>query len=148
MKAVCRTGMPIIALAALLAACDNPVGERHVSPQGVVVRAGAIELVRLLGEHVTGQLSLDEGEQRQVTVRFLDRDGNELPPETGYWLRVTVTPAIVTWQPATAGGFDGTLTGAESGSGTITFELMHGAVGAGHTDYTSGTRIDIVVASP
>lgn len=148
MKAVCRTGMPFIALAALLAACDNPVGERHESPHGVVVREGPVELVRLTGEHVSGQLTLEEGEQKQITVRFLNREGGDLPPEPGYWLRVTVSPAIATWQPASAGGFDGTLAGGEAGSGTITFELMHGAVGAGHADYTSGSHIDIVVASP
>jgi hypothetical protein len=135
-------------VAAVLTACDNPVaGDRHVHPDGIVIRQNTTTLVRVEGQQVTGQLALSLGQQTgPLTVRFLDDDGDEIAPESGYWLRVTAQPAIATWAPDVAGGFTGTLTGTAADVGTITFEWMHGAVGSGHADYSTGNLISLVVA--
>jgi hypothetical protein len=136
MTGLTRTAV-MLAVLLVLPACRNPVSSGdHTFAYGVVVREGTETLVHAQGDAVTGALALSAGQQRgPLTVRMLDRHGNDIEPRPGYWLRVTSqAPAVATWQQPTAGEFGGTLTGVGPGQTSLEFCNMHGAVGGGHPD--------------
>src|SRR5690606_11961098 len=83
-------------LAGAIGACSNPVqhDDEHAEPEGIVIRAGATELVRVEGIDpggvVTGALSVAVGaESPDLTVSFIDHDGDDITLHADeYWLEV------------------------------------------------------------
>jgi hypothetical protein len=120
----------------LLTACENPATPGgHIHAYGVVVRDGTQELIRATGATVIGSLEVVAGQQRgPLTARMLDREGRDLEPRHGFWLRViSAAPAIARWD-YTQGEYTGRLVGVAAGTTTLEFCNMHGAVGRGHDD--------------
>jgi hypothetical protein len=141
------TGAVIAGVAVLFGGCSNPASPgQHLRAEGVVIQHGANTLVRAQGATVTGGLALTVGEQRgPLTVVLLDRNGADIVPPQGYYLRVTSAASnVAQWSQATAGEFGGTLTGVGPGQTTLTFCLMHGAVGGGHADGCQDVPVVVV----
>jgi hypothetical protein len=135
-----------LAAAATVAGCGNPVsGGSHVQPAGVVIRQGTTVLVRVLGQTFTGDLEFEAGTtSRMLTVRFLDRNGQEIDPPSGYWLNVeSGDPTIAEWEPTANGAFTGRINAIIAGDTYMDFLWIHGPVGGGHEDF--GVRIDVTV---
>lgn len=141
-----RAPLAIALVAGTLAGCDNPLShEDHAEPEGIVIRAGTTEMVRVEGigptGEVTGAVSLVAGVETPVlTVSFIDHDGDDITLDTGeYWLSVESTnPATATWQGTAAGSFTGRVAGHEGGATTLSFQLHHGAVDGGHPEDNGG----------
>lgn len=141
-----RAPLAMALLATMVAACSNPVSEEdHAEPDGIVIRAGGTEMVRVDGTgptgQVTGTLSLEAGAQTPVlTVTFIDHDGDDLTLELDeYWLDVeSSNSATATWQGTEAGSFTGRVSGLTAGAATLSFQLHHGAVGGGHAEEDGG----------
>jgi hypothetical protein len=127
----------VVATTVFAGACSNPVspGDHRIAA-GVLIRDGAQEVVRVHGAGATGTITVQAGQQTgPLTVRFLDTAGAEIPPQSGYWLRVeSSNTAVADWQQTTAGEHGGRLAGGVAGQATLTFCNMHGAVGSGHAD--------------
>lgn len=131
-----------VLLAGALGACSNPVEhEDHAEPEGIVIRAGATELVRVEGTGptavVTGTLSVAAGvDSPDLTVSFIDHDGDDIDlDEHEYWLAVeSANSATATWQGSAVGSFTGRVSGHAAGATTLTFQLHHGADGVGHAE--------------
>jgi hypothetical protein len=124
------------ALLAVMTACDNPASpSEHLQAYGVVLRANNAEVVRAQGQTTTGGISILAGQQLgPVTVRFVNRDGNEMEPRQGYWMRVTSeAPAIMRFE-YTEGEYSGRLVAGTPGMTQLEFCNMHGSVGRGHAD--------------
>lgn len=141
-----RAPLAIALMASALAACENPVShEDHAEPEGIVIRAGATELVRVEGIGATGQASgllsiAAGGETPLLTVSFIDHDGEDLtldPDE--YWIDAeSADSATATWQGTVAEGFTGRVAGHAIGATTLSFQLHHGAAGGGHAEEGGG----------
>lgn len=142
-----RAPLAMVLLAGLAAACNNPVSheDEHAEPEGIVIRAGSTEVVRVEGIGaagvVTGALSVEAGAQSPVlSVTFIDHDGDDIALELDeFWLDVTSSSsATATWQGTAAGSFTGRVSGLEAGATTLSFVLFHGAVGGGHPEPNGG----------
>lgn len=126
----------VLALALFGAACENPVEDHddHEDAAGVVVEdlQGNV-LARVdASRNVTGGITLQSGQQREVRVTFLADDGDRIVLEDEFGLDATVAnTGVATWTQIAHTG--GRLAGTSVGSTTITFDLTHG----GHPDYTS-----------
>jgi hypothetical protein len=136
-----RTRVPgalaLLAMATVLAACGNPASPgEHRFAYGVVIREGGETVVRAQGSNITGSLAVAPGQTRgPLTVRLLNREGGDMEPRQGYWLRVTSSsPGVARWQQASEGELGGSLVGVAAGAATLEFCNMHGAVGRGHAD--------------
>lgn len=129
------------ALAAVLpAACDNPVqiDEHADEVAGVQVMSGQTELARVLNGVVTGRLTVAAGSSLgPLTIRFIAEDGDEVTEPDTYLETDVGNTAVAEFTPTSAGAFAGQLAGKTAGTTAISFKLMHGAVGAGHADFTS-----------
>lgn len=144
-----RAPLAMALLAGVVAACSNPVSEEdHADPDGIVIRAGATEMVRVEGigptAEVTGALSIEAGAQTPVlTVTFIDHDGDDLTLELDeFWLEVVSSnSATATWQGTEAGSFTGRVSGLTAGAATLSFLLYHGAVGGGHPEEGGGPYV-------
>jgi hypothetical protein len=149
-----RSPLAVLLLAAF-GACENPVShEDHAEPEGIVIRAGTTELVRVEGTGaggvVTGAVSVSVGAQSpELTVSFIDHDGDDLPLEPGeYWLSGQSTPtdsATATWQGTEAGSFTGRVSGHSTGAITLSFQLHHGVVDGGHPEEDGGGPYEVPV---
>ena len=124
--------------AAVLTACDNPVGEReqHVRPARIAILSGTTELAGGTFGSITGSLTAQAGQQTgPLTVRFFTSAGAEISPSAEYHMRVTSgNNAIAQWLQATSGEFGGRVSGAAAGTTTLTFGYVHGAPGTGHSE--------------
>lgn len=133
-----RSPLAVMLLAGLFAGCENPVShEDHTEPEGIVIRAGTTELVRVDDAGVTGSIDVAVGAQTpELTVTFIDHDGDDITlDEHEYSIDVESTDsATATWQGTLAEGFTGRVTGHEAGSTTLEFHLFHGHEGEGHQD--------------
>lgn len=121
----------------VVVACSNPVAPgAHVRPAGMIIRAGADTVVHVVGTTVTGELTVQAGQQTApLTVHFLDGAGNEITPPQGYYLNVEVqTAGVAAWTQNTPGEFAGRLQGVAAGTTTLEFQWVHGPVGGGHVD--------------
>jgi hypothetical protein len=147
MKSMSTAARGIAAIAIItMTACQNPVSSGdHLRPQAMEILEGATVLMRAQAvtaqnqpSVMTGELVVRSGEQTSpLTVRFLDADGEVIPPPFGYWLRITpANAAVVRWERASEAEFGGRLVGVSPGEARLRFEWMHGAVGGGHEDRT------------
>ena len=112
--------------AAATAACRaaEPIAAGEISKR----RAAAV---------VTGALSVAAGgTSPELTVSFIDHDGDDIALEAGeYWVEVgSDQSATATWQGTAADGFTGRVTGVAAGATTLSIQLHHGTIGAGHPD--------------
>jgi hypothetical protein len=137
-----RSPLAVLVFGAAVAACENPVSSQdHSEPEGLVVRAGATEVIRVAGAGtgatVTGALVVAAGAQSpELTVTFIDHDGDDLTLDpTEHWVSVESDgSATATWQGSAAAGFTGRVTGHTAGATTLRFTLYHGPAGGGHVD--------------
>lgn len=150
-----RSPLAILALVATVAACDNPVSsEEHSEPEGVILRAGATEVIRVqgvgAGATVTGALTVVAGAQSpELTVVFIDQDGDEITLDpTEYWVNVvSVSTATATWQGSAAAGFTGRVTGQAAGATAFQFRVYHGPPGGGHPDGDGPIVVPVTVTA-
>jgi hypothetical protein len=137
-------GALLLAAAALLAACTNPVtpGDDHMTAVGARIydhQTGDL-LVETTADNAawTGGLTLQMGNPRTVRVRFLNPEGGEFTvPDAGtFRLNFFFEPAGVARYDGQ--GDSGTLVPLAVGqTGGIPY-LWHGATG-GHPDYRPPT---------
>ena len=87
----------------------------------------------------TGELEVDVGtETAHMDVRFVDHDGDEVPPDSDMYLKVDVEDeSIAEFEQDTPGEFGGHLHGVLEGETDVVFKLMHGTVGSGHADFVT-----------
>jgi hypothetical protein len=146
-----RSPLAIIALAGVLGACDNPVEhEDHAQPDGVVIRAGAAEIIRVDDDGVQGALTVVAGaETPDLTVTFVDHDGDDITLEADeYWLSVSsASSATATWQGTAAGSFNGRVAGHVAGATTLELVLYHGPVGGGHPEEGATFVVPVAVTA-
>lgn len=134
----------VVALAALTAACDNPVSpEHHPEAGGVVILAAGTStvLAQSIGANVdfAGSLDLTLGEPLEIEVLFLDAsDPTDLDlafhphADEGESLDVEITnTGIVEYHDHDD---HGDLEPVAAGQTTVRFELLHGS----HADFRSG----------
>lgn len=143
-KTHARTLGAALALWTLLGtgACSDPAGlDDHAEPEGVVLRIGGQTVASYDGDtrQWTGDLSVAAGQSTaQITVVFVDHDGDPITVDSDSYLEVDVAnAAVAAFNPTTQGAFTGVLQGKAAGQTTAVFKLMHGAVGAGHSDFTT-----------
>jgi hypothetical protein len=136
-----RASLAMLVVGLALGACENPVTpEHHEEPEGLVIRAGSTELIRVVGALgagvVTGELAVAAGQQTpELTVTFIDEHGDDLAFDDEYSLDVASTSsATATWQGTPAEGFTGLVAGHAAGGTTLVFQLYHGPVGTGHAE--------------
>jgi hypothetical protein len=139
-----RARFALLCMAALMfAGCRSATApERHVRPSGVVVMAGAVEVVRVEGTTVTNSFTVPAGGQTGLlTFTFLDAQGNPITPAGDYHLELRfASEAIATFAPqGSPYTFTGRIQGVQAGTTTVQMRLMHGPPGAvgTHADYTS-----------
>jgi len=134
----------LLALSTLIACEDDPVrpGHGHEEAEGVVVSAGATELVRYTDDAgaTPDTLVLQSGTATAVTVSFLDHDGQAImlpiagDEEEQYSIDMLFAPlANVTWAEGAIGSGTGTLTAGAAGDTNVTIQLLHGD----HADWQS-----------
>jgi len=112
----------------------------HSEPDGMIIRQDTTVLVEIDEQTVTGSLTIQRGQETaQLTVVFVDHDGDELVLDLGEsYLAVTVIDEnVAQWMQAVAGEFGGRLIGNAAGETAVSFSLVHGEVGSGHPDYIS-----------
>ena len=122
-----------------LVACSNPAedeDEEHAEVEGLVLVLGGEEVVRVEDAEVTGALTVEAGETTSdITVEFLDEDGNEVHVEDldeELSLNVDIRGSeIVT--VASTGQWMFTLKGDEAGDTAIRVQLLHDD----HADFTT-----------
>jgi len=136
-----------LSFVAAAAACENPVGAAHEQVGGVVLRTGAQDLVTVTGLGTTGGVTLQAGQQTaEVTVQFLDEDGEPIT-RSGYYLVVeSSNPAVVTWQATAEGAFTGRIRAHAAGAAQLRLEYWHGRVGSGHMDKRFGVDVAVTAA--
>lgn len=148
-----RRATPLIALAALLGACDNPLRDHddHLEARGVVITdlAGAV-IAETHGNHWDfthgSDLHLHPGEEKDVRIWFVDPAGNrfQVGQQHGYELVVQVAqPAIARYG---GHGDHGHFEGVSVGETTAVIHLWHGQHPSGHPDYST-PALAIEVAS-
>jgi hypothetical protein len=133
-----RSPLAAVLLAVVVGACNNPVShEDHAEPDGIVLRAGATEVIRVNDDGVTGALTVVAGAQSpELSVVYIDHDGDDLTLDPAeFWVSVSsANSATATWQATAAEGFTGRVTGHAAGATTLTFVLYHGPAGGGHPE--------------
>lgn len=141
-----RSAALSLGIALLAAACsDNPVQpEEHHEPVRVVIKSGQLEMASapaLNGGNITGALTIKVGEESShLTVVFVDKHGHVIETDDDEWLRVeSSNETIAEFEQHEVGEFGGHIHGVAVGSATLTFKLMHGAVGSSsaHADFVS-----------
>ena len=140
--------------------CDNSStgpSEEHVNAEGMILESNETEMYReFQGGIVTNNLTLPVGSTIDLSVHFLDHDGNEIEhedeehsdeegeeDELSFQISdSSVISAVAEEHEEGDGGDDGDeehhelgfeLTGLSVGTTTFTISLMHD----GHADYTS-----------
>lgn len=138
---------------------DNDHDEEHTDAEGFILENSAgIEVYREFKGAQTGSITLSVGDTLELTVHFLDDDGEELEheedgdhEEEG---KIVVSGnsesiAIVEVEEEHGDGHDHDhgeemaieVIGVSTGSTSFKLELMHD----GHADYTSTNNVPIVV---
>ncbi|HUF50219.1 MAG TPA: hypothetical protein VMN60_05265 [Longimicrobiales bacterium] len=155
MRNLARGAAAALFSAALVTACDNPVGDRetHVRPATMAIFDGSTELVRGSFTGITQALTVGAGvDTRPLTVRFFNSAGTQINPGVDYHLRVTGGSSggtvIAHWIQDSAGDFGGRLRGVATGSTTLTFGFIHGAPGTGHSEADFVVPVTITGGAP
>lgn len=127
-----------------LAACsDDPTmpADDHAEPVRVEIRAAGQVLASATPTSATGTLVVAAGvETMHLDVVFVAEDGDDIVPDDEEFLEVVVgNGSVAEWEQDTPGEFGGHLHGDAVGTTTLTFRLMHGAVGSSsaHADFIS-----------
>ena len=129
----------LIALLALSACARRKVEEPPPDPPvlptvtGLILRAGAVELVSVAGNAITGELTtyIDE-ETPQITLRFLNDQGQEFTPVSGFSLATAVASGAVA-SVVGASGWTFRVQGEGEGATTLTLSVLQ----SGETRYSS-----------
>ena len=129
-------------LAITMAACSDPVEPpMHAEPAGAELVMGGAVIASYNGatRTWTGELEVEVGEETpHITVRFVDADGDALTFDDDFYLEVDIEDtSIADFEQDTPGEFGGHLHGEMEGETDVTFKLMHGQVGSGHSDFTT-----------
>lgn len=130
-----------VASSLVLAGCSDDPVDVHVDEEiervelvisGLTVASWDVETMSW-----TGALNVDVGtETAHIDVVFLSHDGDEIVFDPDHYLDVEVADqAIAEFEQDTPGEFGGHLHGVQVGTTTVTFFLMHGAIGSGHQDF-------------
>lgn len=139
-----------------LGACDDDstgVDDDHSEDvEGFVLTLNGAELARYDGETRTwsNPVSIEVGEETDhIDVELVDEDGDVVAPEADTYLEVLVgDESIAEFEQDTPGEFGGHIHGETAGSTTMEFRLMHGAVGSGHSDFSSADLVVTVTPVP
>jgi hypothetical protein len=142
-----RAGFTLVLsmMALMFAGCRSATApERHVRPSGVVVTAGAVEVVRVEGTTVTNSFIVPVGGQTDLlSFTFLDAQGDPITPGSDYHLELRfASEATATFAPqGSPYTFTGRVQGIQAGTTTVQIRLMHGPPGAvgTHADFTSAS---------
>jgi len=136
-----RAAAAILTLSLAAACVTEPEDDHgdHAEPDGLVIRLGGTELVVVDEQTVTGELTVQAGQETaHLSVAFVDHDGDPVDTDGDYFLQVTVADGTVAeFDQDMPGEFGGHFVGLAAGTTTLTFSLMHGEVGTGHADYIS-----------
>ena len=153
-----------VALVAI--ACEednNPIAvEEHTDAEGFILEdENGVEVYKEFeGEIVANNLTLSVGETFELTVHFLDHDGNEIEHEEGEEehedeLRITGNDAAIATIEVEDHEEEGDedeeehhemaihIVGVSAGTTSFKLELMH----EGHADYTSTNNVSITVTN-
>lgn len=149
-----KLGMFVAAGALMLgaAACeDDPAdpGDDHGEPVFVRLMLDGAEIARASAVNLgtsAGGIEVAAGEDSApITVEFLDADDDVIAFDDDFHLEVEVgDESVALFEQDTPGAFVGRAHGVAVGATTMTFRLMHGAVGSGHADFQSAA-IDVEV---
>lgn len=148
-----KTTIAVVALGALVGACDDPVSSGgHDAPPvaGLVILADGLAIITVDAQRIVeGELVVEAGSELEVEVRFRDADGDPLAPDPSeFSVHFEINDASVA-QFHRAGAFIGHVEGLSPGETTGVVELVHGTDGeddhdddddhenGGHADYTS-----------
>ena len=145
----------VVILGFITVSCDddNPASsDEHIDAEGFALEINDVEVYRELEGTITGDLSVVLNETLEVSVHFLDHDGEEIVHEDEEGeedeLSFSITDSsiiAVVAEEHEGGEGDGNnhdeehhelgfeLTGLSVGKTTFTLSLMHD----GHADYTS-----------
>ena len=134
-----------------MVACESTTDvddDDHAEAEGVELTLGGTTIARYDGETQswTGELEVEPGEETgHISVRFVDHDGDPVPLDDDYYLRVDIgDESIAEFEQDTPGEFGGHLHGVAEGDTDASFHLMHGAVGSGHSDFST-TALEVHV---
>lgn len=142
-----KTTIAVVALGALVGACDDPVSSGgHDAPPvaGLIILADGLEMITVDAQrNVEGELVVEAGSELEVEVRFRDADGDPLAPDPAeFSAHFEINHASVAEFHRT-GAFIGHIEGVSMGETTGVVELVHGTddeddhENGGHADYTS-----------
>ena len=131
--------MAAMVLALALGACDSTTEhEEHAEADGVELVIGnqVVASYEVEDQSWDGELEVDAGaETAQITVRFVDHDGDEISFDEEVYLEAeAANESIAEFELSAPGAFTGKLRGKMEGQTGVTFRLMHGEVGRGHPD--------------
>ena len=146
-----------ITMLALFSSCEDGLGhdhDEHTDAEGMVLEIDGIEVYKELeGEIIVNSLNLTAGSMMDLSVHFLDNDGDKIEyhdddggDEGGLGFSVSDTTIISAEAEEHADDdhhheLEFELTGLSAGTTTFTVSLMHD----GHADYTSlpiGVQVD------
>lgn len=152
-----RSSFRALGLAAVVAvatACSDtadPEPDDHAEAEGVQLLIGGRAVATYDGDDQswTGGLTVGAGEEsEEITVRFVDHDGDAVPIDDDLYLEVSVADEdVAEFHADEPGAFEGHLDGVAEGETTAVFRLMHGAVGSGHADFET-TPVQVRVTGP
>ena len=144
----------VVILGFITVSCDddNPASsDEHIDAEGFALEINDVEVYRELEGTITGDLSVVLNETLEVSVHFLDHDGEEIVHEDEEGeedeLSFSITDSYIISVVAEEHEDDGDthdhgeehhelgfeLTGLSAGTTTFTLSLMH----EDHADYTS-----------
>lgn len=136
-----------LAILLCVGACDNPVSHNHDGEtehsqvEGLVLETNGAELVRVEDAVVEGAVSLSSGTTTPtITITFLNEHGERLSsddlPDAEYGVDVRVEdPSVASVERE--GRFAFQLHGESPGTTQLVIELLHGAEGNRHADFTT-----------
>ncbi len=134
--------LAILALPALaLAACESTAveeEEEHAEPEGVelVMNGSVVAAYDGDDQSWTADIEVDAGEETaQISVRFVDHDGDQVPLEDEeFGLGMVIDDeSVATWEQDASNEYAGRLHGGAEGSTGMTVQLLHG----GHPDFVT-----------
>jgi len=135
--------------------CEDEHDDDHTEAHGFILESAGEEVYRQLKGEVSGSVpSISVGETLELTVHFLDHDGDEVEHDEDHdedegSLSITVADAsIATVTPEEHDAADADehemaieIVGLAEGATSFTLALMHGD----HADYTATNSVAITV---
>lgn len=119
---------------------------------GFVLTLNGSELARYDGDTRTwsNAVSIEVGEETDhIDVDLVAEDGDVIVPDADNYLEVVVgDDSVAEFEQDTPGEFGGHIHGEAVGSTVMEFRLMHGAVGSGHSDFSTADLVVTVTPAP